>query len=171
MSRRIVVYAALILLAGASLGAAAPGPPGASRPARPGAAPAKFRTVTLHIFSRVFGNFHDKVEAVPNREFRVGDTEYTARIIRFEPDFSLDLKTRKASSMSGEPNNPAFQIVVKRKGAPHDTSWAFFNMPPHFSARSQLAFVATRIEFTNRPPLESQDSLALRIKEREGGPR
>ena len=56
---------------------------------------------------------------------------------------------------------------MSRKGVPHDTTWAFFNMPPHFSARAQLAFVATRIEFLGRPALESQDSLALRLREHE----
>jgi hypothetical protein len=138
-------------------------------PAAPAAGPAKYKSVTLHIFSRVFGSFHDKVVAVPNKEFRVGDTEFTGRVIRFVPDFSIDVKTRKVTSYSDEPKNPAFQIVVNRKGAAHDTTWAFFNMPPHFSAKAELAFVATSIEFVNRPPLVSTDSLALKIQQREGG--
>lgn len=134
-------------------------------------APARMKNVTLHVFNRIFTSFHDKVVATPQRAFRVGDTDFSARIIRFEPDFTYDLKTRKVTSVSGEPKNPAFQIVVSKNGVPHDTSWAFFNMPPHFSARSELAFVATRIEFTNRPPLVSNDSLAIKIREREGGAR
>ena len=162
--RRSLALAALFVFF-ASLPALAAAP--AAAPAT-GKGPAKCKTVTLHIFSRVFQNFHDKVVATPNKPFRVGDTEYTARIIRFEPDFSLDLKTRKATSMSGEPNNPAFQIVVSKGGVPHDTSWAFFNMPPHYSAKAHLAFVATRIDFVNRPVLESQDSLAIRIRQHEG---
>ncbi len=163
--RRSFALAALVgLLAAVPVLAAAP----ASAPSGAAKGPAKYRNVTLHIFSRVFPNFHDKVVATPNKSFRVGDTEYSARIIRFEPDFSLDIKTRKAMSMSGEPNNPAFQVVVSKAGVPHDTSWAFFNMPPHYSAKAHLAFVATRIEFVNRPVLESQDSLAIRIRQREG---
>jgi hypothetical protein len=131
--------------------------------------PAQLKSVTLHVFNRVFAGFHDKVVAVKGKDFRVGDSDFSARIVRFEPDFTFDLKTRKAISLSGEPNNPAFQIIVSRKGVPHDTSWAFFNLPPHYSGRSELAFVATRIEFTNRPVLVSTDSLAIKIQQREGG--
>jgi hypothetical protein len=163
MSRRLLLLGALALLAAAPARAAAPGAAAAPRAATSGS-PAKLKSVTLHVFNRVFPDFHDKVVATLQKEFRVGDTDYTARVIRFEPDFSLDLKTRKAFSRSGEPKNPAFQIVVSRAGTPHDTSWAFFNMPPHFGIKETLAFVATRIEFSNRPVLVSRDSIALRIE-------
>jgi hypothetical protein len=158
----VVTVLFLLALAAPSAALAAP----AAAPA-----PAKLKNVTLHIFNRVFASFHDKVVAVPNKEFRVGDSEFTARVIRFVPDFSIDIKTRKVTSYSGEPKNPAFQIVVSRKGAVHDTSWAFFNMPPHFSAKAELAFVATSIEFLNRPPLVSTDSMAIKIQQHEGGAR
>ena len=161
MNRRLVLLALLVSLANASAPAATPPAPA---PAGAPAAPAKLKNVTLHIFNRVFTNFHDKVVALPNKEFRVGDTDFTARVIRFEPDFTLNLTTHQVHSRSGEPKNPAFQIVVSRGGAPHDTSWAFFNMPPHFGIKEELAFVATRIEFVNRPPLASSDSIALRIE-------
>lgn len=169
MTRRIVTLAALSVVLATPCGAAAPAGSGASPGRRPApAASAGYTNVTLHVFSRVFAEFHDKVVAVPRREFRVGDTEYTARILRYVPDFTMDLKTRKVISRGTEPKNPAFQIMVSRKGVPHDTTWAFFNMPPHFSARAQLAFVATRIEFPGRPALESQDSLAIRLRGMEG---
>jgi hypothetical protein len=135
--------------------------------AAPAVAPARLRRVTLHIFSRVFPSFHDRVLAEPGKPFAVGATEYTARILRFVPDFNIDLKTHQVTSFTPEPANPAFEIVVSHKGVPQDTTWAFFNMPPHFGARNVLAFVATHIEFTNRPTLESQDSLAILIQQRE----
>lgn len=168
MSRRFVLGAVLALVLCAPARAATPTPSASSRPSTTAGAPAKMKNVTLHIFNRVFTNFHDKVTAVPNREYRVGDTDWTFRITRFEPDFFLDTKSRKVASRTGEPNNPAFQIVVSRNGAPHDTSWAFFNMPPHFGLREELAFVATRIEFANRPALASTDSIALRIEGQKG---
>jgi hypothetical protein len=152
MSRRVFLLAATLWIAGAPLHAAQ-GPP-----------PAHLRSVTLHIFSRVFASFHDRVQALPNKEFRVGDTEYSARVVQFVPDFTLNLKIRQVASRSGEPKNPAFRIVVSKGGTPQDTLWAFFNMPPHFGSHEVLAFVATRIEFTNRPPLASRDSIALRIE-------
>lgn len=163
MSRTLAALASLALFAAVSVHAAVPAAAPSRAPAS-AAAPAKLRSVTLHIFNRVFTNFHDKVVAVQNKEFRVGDTDFTARVIRFEPDFTMDLKSRSVHSRSGEPKNPAFQIVVSRAGAPHDTSWAFFNMPPHFGIKEELAFVATRIEFTNRPALVSSDSIAKRIE-------
>jgi hypothetical protein len=171
MSRRLVLFAALALFASAPALAAAPGAPVSARPAASAASaasPAKLKNVTLHIFNRVFASFHDKVVAVPNKELRVGDTEFTFRIIRFEPDFTMDIKHHKVTSRSGEPKNPAFQIVVSRNGAPHDTSWAFFNMPPHFGVKEELAFVATRIEFLNRPTLASKDSIAVRLESHGG---
>lgn len=171
MNRRIVTFAALIL-AFATPSGGAPAGSGASTGRRPApAAAAGYRNVTLHVFSRVFATFHDKVVAVPRREFPVGDTEYSARVLRYVPDFTMDLKTKKVVSRSNEPKNPAFQVQVSRKGVPHDTTWAFFNMPPHFSARAQLAFVATRIEFPDRPALESNDSLAIKLRAREGSAR
>lgn len=147
--------------------------PPAAKPAAPAAGAAasgvpKLKNVTLHIFNRVFPSFHDKVTALPSKEFRVGDTEYTARVVEFVPDFTMDLKTRKVTSRGTEPKNPAFKIIVKKNNVPTDTTWAFFNMPPHFARTSLLAFVATEITFTNRPSLVSQDSLALQIRKREG---
>ena len=133
------------------------------------AAAGTFTSVTLHVFNRIFPEFHDQVEAGPKKAFRVGDTEYQARILEFVPDFSMNLKTHQIVSRSREPRNPAFRIAVTKGSAPVDTSWAFFNMPPHFGARNVLAFVATRITFPDRPPLESNDSLAVRIRQHEGG--
>jgi len=86
------------------------------------------------------------------QEFPVGDTEMTARIIEFVPDFTIG-RDRKVTSRTNEPNNPAVRIVVKDKGAPHDTSWAFLNFPPHFSARAVLAFQVLRIDFENHEPV------------------
>ena len=63
----------------------------------------------------------------------MGDTEYTARVVEFVPDFTMDLKTRKVTSRGTEPKNPAFKIIVKKNNVPTDTTWAFFNMPPHFA--------------------------------------
>ena len=144
--------------------------PGVARPVAAATGIPKLKTVTLHIFNRVFPNFHDRVDAAPRTEFRVGDTDYTARVVEFVPDFTLDVKTRKVTSRGTEPKNPAFKIIVKKKGVVQDTTWAFFNMPPHFARKSLLAFVATNIEFTNRPALVSKDSLAIQIQKREGAP-
>ncbi len=162
--RRVVLASLVVLALPLAARAAAPAAPAPAT----SAAPAQLKSVTLHIFNRVFPDFHDKVEAVPNKEFRVGDSEYTAKIVRFVPDFDMDIKAHKVVSRSGEPRNPAFRIAVKKNGASIDTSWAFFNLPPHFGPRNVLAFVATNITFTNRPAMASKDSLAIKIQQHEG---
>ena len=149
----------------AKTSATAPPPNAASTPAA-GAA-LKMRTVRLHMFHRAFPNFHDQVDASLGKEFPIGDTDYSGTVTQFLADFDYDLKRHKAFSKSTAPANPAFHIVVKRKGVPTDTTWAFLNLPPHFSKQSLIAFIATEVSFTNHATIVSKDTLALRIRERE----
>ena len=102
------------------------------------------------------------------KEFPIGDTDYSGTVTQFIPDFDYDVKKRRALSKSPDPKNPAFHIVVRRKGVPTDTTWAFLNMPPHFSKQSLIAFIATEVTFTNGTTLVSRDSLALQIRAKEG---
>lgn len=170
MKTIVTLCAACGLVAAVAVARATPpaGKPAAAAPAAAAAGAPRLKDVTLHIFNRVFPSFHDKVSATPRKEFRVGDTDYTARVVEFVPDFTMDIKTKKVTSRGPEPKNPAFKIIVKKGNVATDTTWAFFNMPPHFARTSMLAFVATEITFTNRPALVSQDSLALQIRKREG---
>jgi len=138
----------------------------ASAPTSP-AARLKLHAVDLHIFHRVFPDFHDQVSAGLRQEFRIGDTEYTGTVIRFVPDFTMDLKTGRITTRSEEPRNPAFRIVVRKNGVPQDTAWAFLNMPPHFGQRSLLAFLAVRATFDNHEPVASRDTLARKLLEKE----
>lgn len=113
----------------------------------------RVKSVTVGIGNRVFTEFYDEVTARLNEEFPVGDSDYTATVTEFVPDFMLDMKTRKVVSRSNEPKNPALHILVRKGGAPNDTTWAFLNMPPHFGRHSMLAFKILRVEFENRAPL------------------
>ena len=153
------------LLRAAVLAALLAGSPGAAQ--QPPAAKLKLKAVDLHIFHRVFPDFHDRVDATLNKEFRIGDTEYTGTVVRFVPDFMMDLKSGKVTTRSQEPRNPAFRLVVKKNGVPQDTSWAFLNMAPHFGQRSLIAFLAVRATFENHEPVASRDSLALKLLEGE----
>jgi len=127
----------------------------------------RMSTVTLHIFHRVFPNFHDQVRARLQQEFRVGDSEYTGTIVEFVPDFTMSLKTHRITTRSQEPLNPAWRIVVRKNGVPQDTTWAFLNMAPHFARRSLIGFIATRVTFENHAPVASRDSLAMRLMKAE----
>ena len=113
----------------------------------------KVATVTIGIRHRVFHDFNDVQRVKLNQEFEVGDTDYTGRIVQYVPDFTMDLKTRKVTSRSDQPKNPAFKIIVRQNKVPQDTAWAFLNIPPHFGSKSLLAFKVLRIDFAGAPPL------------------
>lgn len=133
----------------------------ARAPARASAAP-RVKTVTLSIRHRVFHEFRQVSEVKLREEFPVGDSPYTARVVEFVPDFSLNLDTRKVVSLSHQPRNPAFRVIVLEKGAPSDTAWAFLNMPPHFSRNSLLSFQVARIDFVDRAAITASDTTLLR---------
>lgn len=116
--------------------------------------------VVLRIHHRVFHDFLDEQRVKLNQEFIIGDTEYTARVVRYVPDFAMDLSAHKVFSRTGYPNNPAFEIVVRKNKVPEDTTWALLHMPPHFARKSLLAFQAVRIDFRDRPPLYPDSTTA-----------
>ncbi|HEU4335142.1 MAG TPA: hypothetical protein VFT32_11655 [Candidatus Eisenbacteria bacterium] len=130
--------------------AAAPTPAGTPAKKPPASSAARVKSVTLGIRHRVFQNFSEVQTVALQKEFPVGDTEYSARIVRYVPDFAMDLKTKKIVSRSNEPKNPAFEIVIREKKVAQDTVWAFLNMPPHFARKSLLAFKIARIDFVGR---------------------
>lgn len=139
-----------------------------------GAAPADepehpFQTVTLRVGHRAFPDWYEDHEVALREPFQVGDSDLSAEIIRFEPDFTILGDTRKIVSRTKDPNNPAFQIVVYDGETPHDTSWAFLKMPPHFKPRSLVAFKVLRIDFKGRKPLVNADTSAIQLPESQPG--
>jgi hypothetical protein len=119
-------------------------------------------TVTLDVRHRVFQNFAARYQVRLNQEFIIGDTDFSARVVQYVPDFAMEYKTRKVVSRSAEPNNPAFRIIVREKKVPQDTTWALLHMPPHFARKSMLAFQVERIDFYGREPLIRADSVAVK---------
>jgi len=153
MNTRWVVGAGALLLAAGTLGAAGTTAPVASHAAR-------VKTVTLAMRHRVFANFSDLQTVTLQKEFPVGDSDFSAKVIRYVPDFAMELKTGKVVSRSSEPKNPAFQVIVREKKVVQDTSWAFLNMPPHFGRKSLLAFKVVRIDFVGAPPIVADTTQA-----------
>jgi hypothetical protein len=125
---------------------------GAARPASTKSGP-HLRTVTFGIRHRVFHDFSDRAMVKLNQDFPLGDTDYSARVVQYVPDFQMDLERHKIFSLSEQPNNPAFKIIVRKGKAPQDTTWAFLKSPPHFGARSYFAFQVLRMDFADRAPL------------------
>ena len=140
---------------------AGPAPGAPSKPFKvviPAGTP-RVKAVTLGVRHRVFHDFAEVDEAPLRKPFAIGDTPYSATITDFLPDFVIDVATRSITSRSNEPRNPAVRIIVREDGLPRDTTWAFLNMPPHFAARSLLAFKILRIDFTDRPPLAADSTV------------
>lgn len=151
MTRRMWSYgraAGALLLAACAVAAA---PPDSGKAAYD--KPLKVKTVTVLMGHRIYTDFHD-IQTVPlGKDFQVGETDYTARVVEFVPDFAIDGKTHKVVSRSSVPRNPACRIIVRENGVPKDTSWAFVNYPPHFSRRALISFRVVRIEFFNAPAI------------------
>jgi hypothetical protein len=118
-------------------------------------------TVTLDVRHRVFHNFDGRYEVKLNEEFPIGDSDFSGKVVRYVPDFTMNLATHQVTSRSNEPNNPAFQIIVRQKKVPQDTTWAMLRMPPHFSKKSMLAFQVLRVDFVGRTPLVA-DTLTMK---------
>jgi len=70
---------------------------------------------------------HAKVGAT----LKLGDGGLEVKVLRYEPSFKIDLKTKKVTSDSKQPTNPALQVVLVRSGAekPEAPKWLFAKMP------------------------------------------
>lgn len=139
MNRRHIARTATVLILGLAATAAAPAP--------------KLKSVTIAIRNRVFHEFADQQTVVQGKKFIIGDTDFSARLVQYVPDFAMDLSSGKVVSRSNEPKNPAFKLIVSEKGKPQDTTWAMMSLPPHFTRRSFLAFKVMRIDFVGRAPI------------------
>jgi hypothetical protein len=124
----------------------------------------KVRELSLVVRHRVFHDFAEQVVARVGESFPIGDTEYTATVDRYVPDFAMDIRSGRVLSRSAEARNPAVRVVVREKGVVQDTTWALLDMPPHFGRRSMLAFQVLSIDFTSGRPVRSKQALAPAAK-------
>lgn len=104
------------------------------------AAPADSSLVlVVEVGSRLYPEWHEEVRVRLGETFFLGDSEFTARLRRFVPDFRIS-DTGEIGSASRELANPAARVVVYHDTTATDSSWAFLNFPPHFSPRSFFTF-------------------------------
>ena len=92
----------------------------------------------VEVGSRLYPGWKEQLRLRLGELFYLGDSEYTARIEEFLPDFRII--DGKFLTLSQELKNPAARVVVYHDTTAADTSWAFLNFPPHFSARSFFTF-------------------------------
>ncbi|MBI5118308.1 hypothetical protein HZA56_17670 [Candidatus Poribacteria bacterium] len=65
-------------------------------------------------------------------EFFIADTEYSAKMKSFIPDFAISLKTRKAVSRSDKLLNPAVELAVSYQEQLSYETWVLYQDPiPH----------------------------------------
>jgi len=108
------------------------------------AAPDTELILVLEIGSRLYPDWHEEQHLRMNQTFYLGDSEYTARIEGFVPDFRIIDK--KIVNMSRELKNPAAHVVVYHDTTASDSTWAFLNFPPHFSPQSFFTFQLKEIQ-------------------------
>lgn len=116
-------------------------------------------TVTIRVRHRVWAKFKEEATVEIGEEFQVGDTEFTALVDRFIPDFAMKMQSKEIISRTPEPNNPAVRIIVMENDEPADTTWAFTQELPHYGRLSLLAFQIIRIDFADREPIVVPDTL------------
>ena len=93
----------------------------------------------VEIGSPLYPNWKEEQRLHLDQLFYLGDSEFTARIRRFVPDFRIGEKG-EILSVSSQLNNPAVQVVIYHDSTATDSTWAFLNFPPHYSARSFFTF-------------------------------
>jgi hypothetical protein len=120
---RLALWAALLLCAGSA---------GRDQP---------LEAVVLQVHHRVYAGFQEEHRVAPGESFVIGDTDYSARIVDFLPDFVYDDQAKKATTRSNELRNPAVRVEVLQNGRKVEDVWAFRGEgPPHYGRNSMLAF-------------------------------
>jgi hypothetical protein len=92
----------------------------------------------LEAGSRLYPDWKEQHSVRIFEGFPIGDTEFTAKVTKFIPDFRMI--DGKPTSWSLAPNNPAVRVFVYADSGAVDSSWAFQNFPPHFSPKSFFTF-------------------------------
>lgn len=92
----------------------------------------------LEIGNRMFPDWHEDRRARLQQPFVIGDTENSAVVTKLLPDFRI--VDGRPKSISKSMNNPAVRVMVYKGETAVDSSWAFLNFPPHFSAHEFYTF-------------------------------
>jgi hypothetical protein len=98
-------------------------------------------SVTVRVSHLLYPDYRQILTVKMFDKFQLGDTDLSAAVVEFVPDFAIDTVSHKIVSGSRELRNPAFKIVVTRGGEKKEEHWAFFKAAvPHFTRQSGLVF-------------------------------
>lgn len=118
-------------------------------------------SITVAITHRVFVDFQDTLTVEMNERHNVGDTEFTFELVEFYPEFAIDT-SRTIFSVSDDPKNPAFKVVVYENGEKADDTWAFYGIDiPHYGRTSYLAFKVLGFEYRGEVLGETRTAAAV----------
>jgi len=93
---------------------------------------------SLEVGNRLYPEWKEAHDVGMDEMFYLGDTEYTAAVERFIPDFRII--DGRPVSFSDSLANPAAYVFVYGDSGAVDSSWAFLNFAPHFSPKSFFTF-------------------------------
>jgi hypothetical protein len=89
----------------------------------------------------IYPEYYEEFKVKLGQRFQISDTDYSAEVIDFIPDFTMVTATGKIYSLSDNYNNPAIKIVLYKNSEKVDELWAFQKIQaPHFSKNSMLGF-------------------------------
>jgi len=116
--------------------------------------------ITLRVTHRIFLGYQEEFSVKPGEKFQLSDSEYSAVVAEFVPDFAIDTTAHRVISRSQEVKNPAVKVIVYKEGKKVEEVWAFRKGagPPHFSPRSFLAFEILELKLKTGETLQPPDS-------------
>lgn len=75
-------------------------------------------------------------------ESEIAGTGYKAKVLRYLPDFTMDMSTKEAKSRSAKANNPAIEVEIKNEDGVKEIFWVFARFPDvHQKKIGDLDFV------------------------------
>ena len=109
------------------------------------------------------------------QSFDLGEGDFVAKVIGFNPDFAISLSGKKFQA-SDTLNNPAILVQVTAQDSTHNTQeiWAFYyGNAPHFRRESMFGFKLIDFKITEpifvAPPSENSEATPPPSKEKESG--
>lgn len=118
----------------------------------------------LRVFSET-GRFVASISAEAGSESEIAGTPYRVKILRYLPDFSMDLSTRRVISRSQEPRNPALEVELKNETGLSSAFWVFVAYPDvHNPVREGFKF---KYHWFQRRPKDFVSNLSVMEGNRE----
>ncbi len=110
-------------------------------------------------------NIRQVYEAEVGASFRIEGADYTVEVLRYVPDFVIDVATRDIASRSDVPRNPALQIRLTGPTGSKER-WLFSKFPEVHTASSE----PFSIRFLRDDRLGDARDYVLAVKPSEGNP-